>query len=121
MQLLLRSQVRLVRGSYDELSIIDEAGVVCIDSTEHLLDLLVGHDPTVVLQVASFDLIHGELTVTIGIKGLEDLGEIVAFTLAHQLRGNERVSGLFERNVAIEFAQVVKSVHSEGLIHLKGC
>ena len=119
MQLLLRSQVLLARGCNDEFGVVNETGVVRIDRTEHFLHLLIGHDPSVMLQVPSLDFLHRKLAVAVGIKSLEDLGEIVAFTLAHQLRSNEGKRGLFERNIAIEFAQVVQSVHGESLVHLK--
>ena len=119
MQLLLRSQVLLARGCNDEFGIVDEAGVVRIDRPEHFLHLLIGHDPSVMLQVPSLDFLHRKLAVSVGIKSLEDLGEIVAFALAHQLRRNERERRLLQRNVAVEFAQVVQSVHRQVLVHLK--
>jgi len=118
-QLLLRGQVLLASGSDDELSIVDESTVVRVHSSEHRLNLLVAHDSAVVLQVALLDLFHAELTVTVLVEGLEDLGQIVAFILAHQLRGNERERSLFEGDITVELAKVVKGGHGSGLVNLK--
>lgn len=71
------------------------------------------------LKVTLLDFLHAELSVAIFVESLKDLGQIVAFLLAHQLRGNERVGGLLERHVAVEFTEVVKGGHCEGLIDLK--
>ena len=84
-----------------------------------MLDLLVAHDPAVVFKVALLDLLHAELTVAIFVEGLEDLGQIVAFLLAHKLRGNERVGGLFQGHVTVEFTEVVEGGHGESLIDLE--
>lgn len=85
MQFLLRGQVLLARGGYDELCIVDETTVVRIHSSEHLLNLCIAHDSAVVLQVALLDFFHAELAVAVLVESLKDLGQIVAFLLAHQL------------------------------------
>ena len=120
MQFLLGGQASLVGSSNDKLGVVNEAGVVRIHGTEHLLNLCVGHDPSVVLEVAGFDFHHVELAVTVGVESLEDLGQVVALRLAHQLRGDERESGLLEGNITLEAAQVIEGVHGEGLVDLKG-
>ena len=37
------------------------------------------------------------------------------------MRSNERERGLFERDITVELAQVVQSVHGEGLVDLESC
>jgi len=110
-QLLMRGQVRLACSSNDELGVVDEAAVVCVDGAEHLLDFLVGHDAAVVLQVADLNLLHGKLSIAIGVERLEDLGQVIALGLAHKLGSDECIGSLLEGNVGVEFTQVVKSVH----------
>ena len=120
MELLLRSEAALASGRDHELGVVDEAAVVSVDSAEHLLDFLVGHNSTVVLQVALLDLFHGELAVAVLIEGPEDLRQVVTLLLAHELRSDESIGGLLERNVGLEFAEVVKGVDGERLVDLKG-
>ena len=119
MQLLLRSEVLLAGGGDDEFCVVDETGVVGIDGAEHFLDFLVGHDAAVVLKISLLDFVHGELTVSVLVEGLEHLGQVITLLLAHELRGNESISSLLEGNVRVEFAEVVEGVHGEGLIHLE--
>ena len=119
-ELLLRSEAALASGRDHELGVVDEAAVVSVDSAEHLLDFLVGHNSTVVLQVALLDLFHRELAVAVLIEGSEDLGQVVTLLLAHELRSDESIGGLLERNVGLEFAEVVKGVDGERLVDLKG-
>lgn len=119
-ELLLRGEAALACGSNYELGVVDEAAVVGVDSAEHFLDFRVGHNSTVVLQVALLDLLHGELTIAVLIEGPEDLGEVVTLLLAHELRGDESIGGLLECNVGLEFAEVVKGVDGERLVDLKG-
>ncbi len=118
-ELLLGSQARLAGSSHDKLRVINEATVVGIHSLEHLLDLLVGHDSTVVLQVADLDLIHGEFTISVGVEGFEHLGKVVAFALVHELRGDEGESCLLQSDVRVELLQIVKSIDSQGLVDLQ--
>ena len=119
-QLLLRGQAALASGGNHEFGVVDEAAVISVDSTEHLLNLLVGHDSSVVFQVALFNFVHGKLAVSVLIEGSEDLGKVVTFLLAHELRCDESVSGLLEGNVRLEFAEVIKGIDSERLVNLKG-
>ena len=92
----------MVCGSDDELRVMDEATVIRVHSPEHLLNFFVTHDSAVMLQVTYFDLFHAELSITVRVKSLEDLGEVVTLLLAHQLRCNERESGLLEGYVTAE-------------------
>ena len=72
-ELLVGGEGALGGSGDNELSEIDKSGVVRIDGVEHRLDLLVGHDSSVVLKITNLDLIHGELAVTVGVESLEDL------------------------------------------------
>ena len=77
------SDGRLVSSGDNKLSVLDKARVVRIDGLEHLLDFLVGHNSSVVLKISYLDLFHGELSVTVGVKGLEDILKLVALCLTH--------------------------------------
>ena len=77
------SDGRLVSSGDNKLSVLDKARVVRIDGLEHLLYFLVGHYSSVVLKISYLDLFHGELSVTVGVKGLEDILKLVALCLTH--------------------------------------
>ena len=83
LEFLLGSDGRLVSSGDNKLSVLDKARVVRIDGLEHLLYFLVGHYSSVVLKISYLDLFHGELSVTVGVKGLEDILKLVALCLTH--------------------------------------
>lgn len=72
------------------------------------------------LEVTLLDLIHGEFAVAVLVEGSENLGQVVALLLAHQLGSDEGVSGLLKGNIGLEFAEVVEGVNRESLVHLEG-
>jgi len=118
-QFLLGSQVGLACSCDDELSVVNKATVVGVNGSEHIFDLLVRHDLTVVLKIANLDLFHRKFAVTVCVKGLENFGEVVTLLLAHQLGGNKRESGLLKSHVRLEFAKVVESGNSHSLVNLQ--
>jgi len=74
-----------------------------------------------VLEVTDLDFIHVKFSITVGVERLKDLGEIVAFVLAHKLGSNESVSGLLEGDIGVETTEVIKGVDGKGLINLQVC
>ena len=73
------------------------------------------------LEVTDLDFIHVKFSITVGVERLKDLGEIVAFVLAHKLGSNESVSGLLEGDIGVETTEVIKGVDGKGLINLQVC
>lgn len=71
------------------------------------------------LKISDLDFLHGKFAITVGVERLENLGEIVAFGLAHKLGSDESVSGLLEGDIRVEFTEVIKGVDGKGLINLQ--
>ena len=92
----------MTSSSYYKLGVVNEATVISVNSLEHLLDFLVRHNPSIVFKITGLDFLHIKFTVTISIECLKDLGEVVTFLLAHELRGDESVGGLFKGHIAVE-------------------
>ena len=67
-------EILLTRGGNHKLSVVDEAAVVGVDRAEHLFDFLVGHDSAILFKISFLDFVHGELTISVLVEGLEDLG-----------------------------------------------
>jgi hypothetical protein len=120
LELIVGSEGVLVHGGQNELRVVDEAGAVGVDGVEHDLDLLVGHDLAVVLEVALLDLVHGELAVSVLVEGLEHLSEVVLLTLGDELGSNESVSSLLQGLVRAELAHVGEHVRGESLVNGHG-
>jgi len=95
-----------VDGGHHELSVIDEAGVVGVDSLEHLDDVLLLLVLSEELVVAVEHLLEGEFSVSICVDLFEDLAEVLLLALGEQLRGDVGEGGLFELLVCREGAQV---------------
>lgn len=81
LQFVVRRQLVLVHGGDHELWVVDKAAAVRIHSREHTLNLLVGHNLAVVLEVAFLDLVDGELAVAVLVKRLENASEVIFLLL----------------------------------------
>ena len=95
-------ELLLVHGGNDEFSVVNKSTVVGIHHLEHFLDLVVGDNFTVMLDVSLLDLFHGETTVTILVEGLEDLGHLFLLALGEHLGCNVSVSGLLHGSIGTE-------------------
>ena len=112
LELVVGEEVLLVHGGNHEFGVINSTTAIDIDLIEHLIDFLVGHGLTEVLEISIFDLLLVELTVTVGIHGSEHFIDAFSFLLGEELTGNESKSCLLELGLSIELTEVGKCGHT---------
>lgn len=110
-------ELLLVHGGNDEFSVVNKSTVVGVDHFEHFLDLVVGDNFTVVLDVALLDLLHGETAVTVLVEGLEDLGHLFLLALGEHLGCDVSVSGLLHGSFGTEGLKVLEGTEGDGLVN----
>lgn len=116
LELVVTKQLLLVDGSDHKLGVINVPRVVGVNSGEHLVNLIIADELTVMSQVAVSDLLFGEFTVTVLVKGLEDLGKRFFLFTGKKLGTDVGKSGGFKSIVLVEVLKVVKGIFGCGLI-----
>lgn len=70
------------------------------------------------IKVAVLDLLDGELSITVSVKSLKYLGQVVPFALREELGGDEGKGGALEGLVGLEILQVSQGSNDLYLIDL---
>jgi len=116
LELVVRGQLTLVHGGNHELRVVNETASISVHGVEHDFDLFVRHHLSVVFKVTFLHFLDGELSVSVLVKGAENLGQVVSLSLREELGGNEGVGSLLEGLVDAETLHVVKYAEGEGLV-----
>lgn len=109
LQLVRGKEVLLVHGGNHEFGVLDLTIAVLIDTSKHVIDLVVRKGLTEELLVAVLDLLLGQLAVAVDVHGSENLVDFLLLLFGEQLRRDESVSGLLQLGLGVEAGQVVQS------------